>query len=100
MNRGWIILALIGLSPGTLGAQVCRARFQTGNAYLTTLSSSPIMGSKGHARDSWYAKGIALDLQARWEDSIRLIASASRVCRPATGSSALGKNDPRMEAQG
>jgi len=69
MNRLLALLAL--LLPAALFAQGRpEAGLRTGSAHLVVVTASPSEGLEvGIPRDSAYAKGIAFDLQGRWEQA-------------------------------
>jgi tetratricopeptide (TPR) repeat protein len=72
MSLARLLIAAILLTPLAPRAQQARPEdgLRTGSAHLVIVSSSPSEGLEvGIPRDSSYAKGIAFDLQGRWEQS-------------------------------
>jgi tetratricopeptide (TPR) repeat protein len=62
----WGLLALGARSE----AQSSEGAISTGGGHLVVVSTSPSEGLEvGIPRGSWYARGIALDQQGRWEES-------------------------------
>jgi hypothetical protein len=69
----WGLLSL----GGPADAQSSERGLATGAGHLVVVSTSPSEGLEvGIPRDSWYAKGIALDQQGRWEDSFNAYREA------------------------
>lgn len=65
------LIALGLLTTVSVGAQQNENQgLSTGNAHQVVVTSSPMEGLEiGIPQQSWYAKGIALDLQGRFEES-------------------------------
>jgi tetratricopeptide (TPR) repeat protein len=82
MNR-WPAATVLGGVSLLLGltapaaAQHHERGVHTGGGHLVTVSSNPSEGLEvGIPRDSWYAKGIALDQLGRWEESFNAYREA------------------------
>ncbi|MCC6746263.1 MAG: tetratricopeptide repeat protein [Deltaproteobacteria bacterium] len=58
------------VAPFCLGWAVSEPGLPTGQSHMVQVTSSPTAGLEaGIPRRGWYAKGIDLDLQGRWEES-------------------------------
>lgn len=73
-----VLAATVGLGSGFgpgLGGVVQASGdrgLRSGNAHHAMVSSTPTEGLEvGIPRDSWYSRGITLDLQEKWEDSFK-----------------------------
>jgi tetratricopeptide (TPR) repeat protein len=72
-----IIMLLACCASAPAAAQRPEQGLRTGNAHLVTVTASPTEGLEvGIPRDSSYAKGIALDLQGKWEESYQAYSKA------------------------
>jgi hypothetical protein len=71
-------VVLLACLPAPAAAQIRPEQgLRTGNAHLVTVTASPTEGLEvGIPRDSWYAKGIALDIQGKWEESYQAYTQA------------------------
>jgi tetratricopeptide (TPR) repeat protein len=70
MTRLALAACLLFFLAGAATAQTPESAVRTGGGHLVVVTSSPSEGLEvGMPRDSWYAKGIALDQQGRWEES-------------------------------
>jgi tetratricopeptide (TPR) repeat protein len=76
VNRATTILVLT-LAPTLAPAQEQPVGLATGAAHLVTLTASPTEGLEvGIPKESWYARGIALDIRGKWEQSHRAYQKA------------------------
>lgn len=65
-----LLVAAVALVPGSGANARANRGYRTGGAHHAVLAATPTDGLEvGIPRDSHYAKGIAQDLQERWEDS-------------------------------
>jgi len=73
-----LLLSLVALPWGRAGA-AGEYGYRTGGAHDVMVTSTPTEGLEvGIPRNSWYAKGIALDMQQRWDESFNAYEKARR----------------------